>query len=78
MKHKQREVFKKFNIDFPNGRACIMSTLLNQSIDPLDCDHPLSNQEWHTFLKHLGVTIVSGLNDRVKRYEDELRRYEMM
>jgi trafficking protein particle complex subunit 10 len=73
----EKEIFKKFAVDFPNGRACILSTLLD-GIDSSSAisTSPLKNQEWNGFLRMLGAAIVSGFRDRCRRYDEELRRLD--
>jgi hypothetical protein len=73
----EKEIFKKFAVDFPNGRTCILSTLL-ESVDgnSVAAMSPLKNQEWNGFLRMLGAAVVSGFRDRCRRYEEEFRRLE--
>ena len=73
----EKEIFKKFAADFPNGRTCILSTLL-ESVDgdSVATMSPLKNQEWNGFLRMLGAAVVSGFRDRCSRYEQEFRRLE--
>lgn len=71
----EKEIFKKFCHDFPNGRTCILSTLMD-SIDGAVTTSPLKNQEWSSFLRMLGSAVVGGFRDRCKRYDEELRRLD--
>lgn len=76
-----KELYMKFIKDFPKGRIVILGTLM----DGLEADggnnshiasSPLKNQEWKAFLHNLGGAIVDGFGDRVKRYDEELRRLD--
>jgi len=77
---QDKEIFRKFNADFPNGTTCILSTLLESST--LAQDDPrlasLKQQEWSSFLRALGSCIVDGFKDRCRRYDEELRRMQML
>ncbi|KAL9181886.1 hypothetical protein ACHAXT_012229 [Thalassiosira profunda] len=66
-----KELYHKFAKDFPNGRTVILGTLLDASLSS-----PLKNQEWKAFLHNLGGAIVDGFQDRVRRYDEELRRLD--
>jgi hypothetical protein len=73
----EKEVFKKFCSDFPNGRTCILSTLMDPiEEDPSQLPSAQKNQEWSGFLRMLGSAIVSGFRDRCRRYDEELRRLD--
>jgi len=78
-----KELYHKFMKDFPNGRTVIMGTLLDDSnANSSNLSHsyshtsPLKNQEWKAFLHNLGGAITDGFGDRVKRYDEELRRLD--
>ena len=73
----EKEIFKKFTIDFPNGRTCILSTL-TESVDgdSVATTSPLKNQEWNGFLRMLGAAVINGFRDRCRRYDEELRRLD--
>ena len=73
----EKEIYRKFVSDFPNGRTCIMSTLM-ESVDgtSVATTSPLKNQEWNNYLRMLGAAIVSGFRDRCRRYDEELRRLD--
>ncbi|KAL7463947.1 hypothetical protein ACHAXS_004298 [Conticribra weissflogii] len=78
-----KELYHKFMKDFPNGRTVIMGTLLDDSsVNSTNLSHnysltsPLKNQEWKAFLHNLGGAIADGFGDRVKRYDEELRRLD--
>jgi trafficking protein particle complex subunit 10 len=74
---QDKELFRKFNSDFPNGTTCILSTLLEGLIeDPKLLT--LRQQEWSSFMRALGNCIVEGFKDRCRRYDDELRRLQML
>ena len=77
-----KELYMKFIKDFPKGRIVILGTLMDGS-DSEDGNNshiasmsPLKNQEWKAFLHNLGGAIVDGFGDRVKRYDEELRRLD--
>ena len=78
-----KELYMKFIKDFPKGRIVILGTLMDGS-DAEEGDDssriasmsPLKNQEWKAFLHNLGGAIVDGFGDRVKRYDEELRRLD--
>ena len=73
----EKELYRKFTTDFPAGRTCIMSTLVDSVDDTsVATTSPLKNQEWNTFLHMLGSAIVSGFKDRCRRYDEELRRLD--
>jgi len=67
-----KELYHKFLKDFPNGRTVILGTLL----EPPGSMSPLKNQEWKAFLHNLGGAVVDGFQDRVRRYDEELRRLD--
>ena len=50
-----------------------MGTLLDADVSTIS---PLKNQEWKAFLHNLGGAIVDGFGDRVRRYDEELRRLD--
>jgi len=68
-----KELYHKFQKDFPNGRTVILGTLLDADVSTIS---PLKNQEWKAFLHNLGGAIVDGFGDRVRRYDEELRRLD--
>lgn len=73
----EKEIFRKFVADFPNGSPCIMSTLTGSTEgSSLIHMHPLKNQEWAHFLQTMGTAIVNGFQDRCRRYDEELRRLD--
>ena len=71
-----KELYQKFLKDFPNGRTAILGTLLEDSGGGVTSMSPLKNQEWKAFLHNLGSAIVDGFQDRVRRYDEELRRLD--
>lgn len=76
---QDKEIFRKFNTDFPNGTTCILSTLLDNpgpDADPRIVS--LKQQEWASFCRALGSCIVDGFKDRCRRYDEELRRLQML
>ena len=68
-----KELYHKFIKDFPNGRTVILGTLLDADVSTMS---PLKNQEWKAFLHNLGGAIIDGFGDRVRRYDEELRRLD--
>jgi len=68
-----KELYHKFLKDFPNGRTVILGTLLDADVSTIS---PLKNQEWKAFLHNLGGAVVDGFGDRVRRYDEELRRLD--
>jgi hypothetical protein len=79
-----KDLYIKFIKDFPNGRTVILGTLMdglapdaeggkNSQIAAMS---PLKNQEWKAFLHNLGGAIIDGFGDRVRRYDEELRRLD--
>ena len=72
---EHKEVHKKFLADFPNGKTCILTTLLD-SDNNLASESPIQKQEFHTVCQELGKTVLSGFDDRVQRYNEELKRLE--
>ena len=73
----EKELFRKFVADFPNGRPCIMSTLT----EPIDgagvtSMNPLKSQEWVNFLRTMGIAIAGGFQEKCRRYDEELRRLD--
>ena len=73
----EKEIFRKFVADFPNGSPCIMSTLTGSTEgSSLIQMHPLKSQEWTHFLQTMGTAIVNGFQDRCRRYDEELRRLD--
>eukprot|EP00978_Attheya_sp_CCMP212_P029292 scaffold103588_cov50-Attheya_sp.AAC.4 len=75
---QEKEIFKKFTADFPNGRTCILSTLLERDfVTPeASATSPLKNQEWAIFLRSLGAAVVMGFQDRIRRYHEELKKLD--
>ena len=69
-----KELYNKFLKDFPNGRTVILGSLLDENSN--ESSSPLKNQEWKAFLHNLGGAIVDGFHDRVRRYDEELRRLD--
>ncbi|KAL7548024.1 hypothetical protein ACHAWF_011321 [Thalassiosira exigua] len=69
-----KELYHKLVKDFPDGRTVILGTLLDGS--PPSAVSPLKNQEWKAFLHNLGGAVVDGFAERVRRYDEELRRLD--
>ena len=72
---EHKEIHKKFLTDFPNGKTCVLSTLLD-SFNNLAPESPIQKQEFHTVCQELGKTVLSGFIDRIERYNEELKRLE--
>lgn len=72
---EHKEIQKKFLTDFPNGKTCVLSTLLD-SFNNLAPQSPIQKQEFHTVCQELGKTVLSGFVERVERYNEELKRLE--
>ena len=75
----EKEIYKKINADFPNGKTCVLSTSsLDTSEDDATSDSGLAikTQEWNSFNRSLGSVIVNGFRDRCRRYIEELRRLD--
>ena len=75
---QDKEIFRKFNADFPNGTTCILSTLLESQTPDDPRLQSLKVQEWSSFMRALGSCIVDGFKDRCRRYDEELRRLQML
>ncbi|CAB9517666.1 expressed unknown protein [Seminavis robusta] len=75
---QDKELFRKFNSDFPNGTTCILSTLLDGPTPEDPKVATLKQQEWNSFMRALGNAIVDGFKDRCRRYDEELRRLQML
>lgn len=75
---QDKELFRKFNSDFPNGTTCILSTLLEAQYPDDPRIMTLKQQEWTSFMRALGSCIVDGFKDRCRRYDEELRRLQML
>ncbi|KAL3922790.1 MAG: hypothetical protein SGILL_002013 [Bacillariaceae sp.] len=75
----EQKVYKKIIGDFPNGKACVLSTI---SLDHSDDNQSnpdgvaIRTQEWNTFNRMLGTVIVNGFVDRCRRYKEELKRLD--
>ena len=82
---KEKEVFKRLNYDFPQGRVCVLSTLLladgaggvggGYSI-MTPAQTAIHQQEWNIFMKQLGNVIVAGFRDRFRMYDEQLRHLD--
>ncbi len=70
---EQRELYNKFCSDFPKGRTCLLSSLLDKNSE-LAAESNIQNQEIHEFLQTLGKAMISGFTDRVRRYNQEIRK----
>jgi len=68
-----KEVLNKFNIDFPNGRTCLISSLLDKD-GSMAAETQTQNQEVSDFLRALGRAMISGFLDRIRHYNNELRK----
>jgi trafficking protein particle complex subunit 10 len=75
---QDKELFRKFNSDFPNGTTCILSTLVESAYPDDPRILTLKQQEWTSFMRALGSCIVDGFKDRCRRYDEELRRLQML
>ena len=75
---QDKELFRKFNADFPNGTTCIMSTLMESETPEDPRVATLKQQEWSSFMRALGSAIVDGFKDRCRRYDEELRRLQAL
>ena len=88
----ERDLLRRFTVDFPNGQVCIMSSLMaedtpdggNKEVVEQQRSSGSSNtillmrksDEWTSFQTCLGSAVVAGFQDRCKRYDDELRRLQ--
>lgn len=75
----EQKVYKKIVADFPNGKACVLSTIsLDRSDDAMSNPDGVAirTQEWNTFNRMLGAVVVNGFIDRCRRYKDELKRLD--
>ncbi len=72
---EHKEVHRRFINDFPNGRTCVLSSLLdaNNNLAP---DSPIQRQDFNTVLQEMGKTVLSGFVDRIYHYNEELKRCE--
>lgn len=75
---QDKELFRKFNSDFPNGTTCILSTLVESAYPDDPRIMTLKQQEWTSFMRALGNCIVDGFKDRCRRYDEEIRRLQML
>ena len=84
MTKEVKELYQKFNKDFPNGRTVIMGSILldvdderlSNNINTNTNSNNSNHQEWKAFLHNLGGAIIDGFHDRVQRYDEELRRLD--
>ena len=78
LSNKEKELFRKMQVDFPNGRVCLLSSLAPMSNETGGTSgvSTSSQTEWSIVLKNISLAIVAGFRDRCKRYDDELRRLE--
>jgi trafficking protein particle complex subunit 10 len=75
----EQKVYKRIITDFPNGKACVLSTIsLDQSKEAMANPDAVAirTQEWNTFNRMLGAVVVNGFMDRCRRYKDELKRLD--
>lgn len=75
----EQKVYKKILADFPNGKACVLSTIsLDRSNDAMANPDGVAirTQEWNTFNRMLGAVVVKGFSDRCRRYKEELKRLD--
>jgi hypothetical protein len=72
---EHKEVHRKFINDFPNGRTCILSSLLDSN-NNLAPDSPIQKQDFNQVLQEMGKTVLSGFIDRISHYGEELKRCE--
>jgi hypothetical protein len=70
---EQTELYSKFCNDFPNGRTCLLSSLLDKD-NKLATQSQLLKQEMHEVLQTLGKVMISGFTDRVQCYNHEIRK----
>lgn len=70
---EQKEIFSKICNDFPNGKTCLLSSLLDKDHE-LAAESKIQNQEITEVLQTLGKVMVSGFTDRVQSYNNEIRK----
>ena len=89
---KEREVYKRLQVDFTSQRVCMLSTLLQVAVSSTasttstaelamskdnnnnNTASPIFQQEWETVLQKLGSCIFTSFQDRMKLYQDEMKR----
>jgi len=75
----EKELLRRLNVDFPSGRVCKVTTLIEEpeeddSEKEESSDDLLQKYEWTAFRRALGEAIVSGFRDRCQRYDEELKQ----
>jgi hypothetical protein len=89
---KEREVYKRLQVDFTSQRVCMLSALLQVAVSSTasttstaelatskdnnnnNTASPIFQQEWETVLQKLGSCIFTSFQDRMKLYQDEMKR----
>lgn len=87
---KEKEVYKRLQVEFTSQRVCMLSTLLQvaasstastnstaesaTSKDNTSTASPIFQQEWDTVLQRLGSCIFTSFQDRMKLYQEEMKR----
>jgi hypothetical protein len=68
-----REIVRRFVLDFPHGKICTLSTLIAEGHDEVDDRRKL---EWSAFMKAMGSSIAEGFAERCRRYDEYLRKVD--
>ncbi|KAG7350166.1 hypothetical protein IV203_009526 [Nitzschia inconspicua] len=70
LSRSEQKVYKRIVADFPNGKACALSTIfLNRHNEAMDNPDGVAirTQEWNTFNRMLEAVVVDGFLDRCRR-----------
>ncbi|KAG7350178.1 hypothetical protein IV203_009538 [Nitzschia inconspicua] len=70
LSRSEQKVYKRIVADFPNGKACALSTtFLNRHNEAMDNPDGVAirTQEWNTFIRMLEAVVVDGFLDRCRR-----------
>jgi len=73
-----REIARRFAVDFSAGKVCTLSTLIGKEGDSKHSNDELKRLEWREFLNCLSAAIGDGFCARCQRYDVELRQQDSL
>lgn len=74
----EREIAKRFAQDFPSGNVCTLSNLMESDEEKTEDITAWEKLEWNSVMKAIASAVSGGFQDRCYRFDDELRKLDLM